>query len=622
MWHLNEREDLTPHLGVDVDSLQIGYEMLDLSEPGDYSWGKHASVTWLIDNVSIGSYDGTATQIAISTLGMFRDTFSRRDPAHTVALDNSEEGQWPGRVLDGGDSLQVSVQDVDGITDGNVDLFWRVGAGTPPAYGSWESKDMNFSVPDILSDTDEGTYRSTIGNGTSEDYGAGADVWDAGTTVEYYVHVTDDLDNVLTFPDLSADPPFRFRVLPMGREVSESGERLLVVDDYGRHDLDFLNSTGFNPTGGMGFGSFTNPVYRSVEAMVEAALVLQFGGDDDDEASPVDGGPKWDVYEVFGEGSSLQVEPRILADEAAGIGGLASSGGVPYYDAVIWLNGTFDAYSLTDATRIDLKTYLDNGGQLLSSGDNVARFLSGNPGGSHADSVIQFLQDYLGTEFVKDDTVEKILSFAGVAGTSLDQCHFGLYGECGALSRKNFDQLRGSDSVSTETILAYYTQGAASDTGAAAIKNVTGLGTAVHLGFGLEAMLSDYSRRTFLASILRNDFGFGNIHLFDTCVEQPNDAPVVSPDFRFTLSAPQPNPFSESTTLEYSLNARGPVSLVVYDVLGRRVRTLVDGVVEAGPQQASWDGLTDDGSRASAGIYFYRLTAGERSATKRAVRIR
>lgn len=70
-----------------------------------------------------------------------------------------------------------------------------------------------------------------------------------------------------------------------------------------------------------------------------------------------------------------------------------------------------------------------------------------------------------------------------------------------------------------------------------------------------------------------------------------------------------PNPFSARTSLSFTLAAAGPVRLEVYDRLGRQVRSLVAGRLEAGTHVATWDGLDGEGSRLKAGVYLVRLTA-------------
>lgn len=80
-----------------------------------------------------------------------------------------------------------------------------------------------------------------------------------------------------------------------------------------------------------------------------------------------------------------------------------------------------------------------------------------------------------------------------------------------------------------------------------------------------------------------------------------------------------PNPFNPATTIGYSLRERSAVTLTVYDVMGARVRALVDEVMPAGTHQAVWDGRDGKGRAVPSGVYFYRLRATGYDATHRMV---
>jgi len=80
-----------------------------------------------------------------------------------------------------------------------------------------------------------------------------------------------------------------------------------------------------------------------------------------------------------------------------------------------------------------------------------------------------------------------------------------------------------------------------------------------------------------------------------------------SPVLRTKLLPGEPNPFSSTTTIRVDLATAGAMQVAVYDVAGRRIRTLAGGTREAGRYAFVWDGRSESGERAAAGIYFVRL---------------
>jgi flagellar hook assembly protein FlgD len=93
------------------------------------------------------------------------------------------------------------------------------------------------------------------------------------------------------------------------------------------------------------------------------------------------------------------------------------------------------------------------------------------------------------------------------------------------------------------------------------------------------------------------------------------DAEVV----RFALGPVSPNPFRGSALISYSAAKAATVSIEIFDVSGRLVKTVQSGLVDAGTHQATWDGTDSAGSKVARGVYFCRMNAGEFSATEKLI---
>jgi|GEM_PF-6611519 len=91
---------------------------------------------------------------------------------------------------------------------------------------------------------------------------------------------------------------------------------------------------------------------------------------------------------------------------------------------------------------------------------------------------------------------------------------------------------------------------------------------------------------------------------------------------QYQLHQNYPNPFNPATTIRYTLPARSDVTLEVYNMLGRKVATLVNTEQPAGRYSVRWEGVNHRGDQISTGVYLYRLRANEFSDVKKMVFIR
>ena len=86
---------------------------------------------------------------------------------------------------------------------------------------------------------------------------------------------------------------------------------------------------------------------------------------------------------------------------------------------------------------------------------------------------------------------------------------------------------------------------------------------------------------------------------------------VSGPPLNFGLDANYPNPFNPETRITYTLSEVGPVELAIYNIMGQRVRTLVQGVQAPDRYQVIWDGRNDNGVSIASGVYLYRLSSAQ-----------
>ncbi len=119
-----------------------------------------------------------------------------------------------------------------------------------------------------------------------------------------------------------------------------------------------------------------------------------------------------------------------------------------------------------------------------------------------------------------------------------------------------------------------------------------------------------------------------DVHINTAVLSDPNAigipvkglSPILPTDF--TLNQNYPNPFNPETTIEFAVGS-GPankqVRLVIYNLIGEKIATIIDEPLAAGKYTYKWRGTNQNGESVASGVYFYRLTVGDQSQTKKMV---
>ncbi len=312
---------------------------------------------------------------------------------------------------------------------------------------------------------------------------------------------------------------------------------------------------------------------------------------DDDDGAP---------YEMFFECSldSIGIRPyhwdtHLLSAPDASL--------LSLFPAVIWFTGDSRVGTLTAADMLNLAQYLDNGGRLFLTGQNLGEEI-----GSH-----WFYSDYLKAQYVGPRSDDHILEgFPGDwIGDGLTVITAGSGGGSNQTSQDLIDVLSPAD-----TVFLY-------DDGPAGIKYDSGTFKTVYFSFGLEGVndfLRDYDHRPIILKRILLWFGV-TVGCDEEC------GPVDRSDFpapRLLQSAP--NPFMSSTAVRAVLpgGSQKKASLTVHDVSGRVVRSFDLRDENRREVEITWDGRDESGRPVPSGVYFWRLRGGDFTSSVKMVKLK
>ncbi|MFH1756026.1 MAG: FlgD immunoglobulin-like domain containing protein, partial [Candidatus Latescibacterota bacterium] len=299
-----------------------------------------------------------------------------------------------------------------------------------------------------------------------------------------------------------------------------------------------------------------------------------------------------------------------------------------------------------DAVLVDESGYFDT-----TQKDTLGAFLSASDGSpqrifimgrdlSYGSSARPWMEQYTGTAYVKDDPGFRFLR--GMSGDPIG------YGQKLTISGSYPDELKLSTTYpGAQIVFKYYLLSApyelfdneqdykefyekegkewdpkilpmapSGPDSIAAARYVGPHHAAVYFAFQFSYMQNETQRAVILDRVL-NWLSTAASMGADLAIEEP--APEA-PD-KLTLWQNYPNPFNPVTTIKVAIPAghQGAVSLKVYNVTGRLVKTIYAGTKPAGIYTFEWDGTNNTGQIVSSGIYFSRFTAGDVNLTKKMI---
>jgi hypothetical protein len=297
-----------------------------------------------------------------------------------------------------------------------------------------------------------------------------------------------------------------------------------------------------------------------------------------------------------------------------------------YYQTIIYENSFWNGDDRTIPALVDWLSLSEHACGLWLCGDDAAYSL--DAGGSPA--ALDLLSNWCGTDFV---TTSYFIATGGIGGGGVtsplvtgDQdagvfIHGGvpdkfyLYGGCPIIN--DFDILE-------KTATGRYALQYPSFGGSLYYAGIAGTKTN-EAGYPVRTMLFAFSPQ-----FMRDDIAGAPIDRFHIVrdalawMQNVTNIDISGADVprAYGLAQSYPNPFNPSTTIRFNMKDRGLVTIKVYTVAGQLVRTLVNGVKEAGSYSVPWDGRGDRGRGIASGIYFYKMETNGFSATKKLVMLR
>jgi hypothetical protein len=597
--------------GVTAISLAVGARDMCGFWCGVYGTGSCHSHAPLIDDVEVYRVASYGPQWAGRDIDMFQDNFpedgtttgtARADMAQDI-LANTSAGIRPG------DSVRVDVVDPDagvgfhvpGDTSSSAAVYFYCSVDGPNSgatTGLLGDARYNYIGASMISGR---TWHQIQMDSTFNV--AGGLVQD-----RYNIDLNDNLfvpgDTVWFFFGARSAPPSglsTYWALPVPTATAQTGDinlaaanpdEFTILPTLGYKDILYVDGMDFR-----GAQPFFDTSFEMIKVMDQV-----------------------DRYDIRGPSSGVGNHPGALVKSVWQL--------LDTYYMIFWNVGDLETAFADGSGTPDksddtglLFSFLDNragtGGGVYLSGDDVAdkwlNILS-------SPSAIQLRTKYMTFGLASADHVPGYGITPLVVGDAggMFQDGFGVdtmvvYGGCPLIN--DFDVLTAGGNARVE--MSYHGKGI---TGGAVISDTTTNAVGNTVGFILSGFSYHYIRDARAIGIpVRAE----HIHRIHTWLQDIADYPVDLPKTVLSvndLRQNYPNPFNPTTTIKYQVKVDGRVTLNVYNVAGQLIRTLVDETVKAGLiHEVKWNGDNNAGSRVSSGVYFYKLTTGDYTQTKKMV---
>ena len=319
------------------------------------------------------------------------------------------------------------------------------------------------------------------------------------------------------------------------------------------------------------------------------------------------------TYENYGTVllDSLNVDYGVVSSQAVA----TASNGLNPFNKVIWMCAGNEGNPITQ-NKIDvISDYLDNGGNIYLSGNNIAYHLADPESPYYTIDREAFLNDYLHAAYIeKDYSIRVMRGIAGDPITGNIATAPVIGGTGGNTATDNFmNQIAPADAANP---IFSFLIGPNDYSGIKAIHNgPNGNGSVVFTTFGFES---------FASADIRYEMIDKTLQWFDnpTGIENRSEPGVV---YEFELKPNYPNPFNPETYIAFTIPANMAsenVSLVIFNQLGQKVKTLINESLSSGYYETKWDGMDQVGREVASGVYFYKLQADRLSETRKMLLIR